>query len=202
QIIYLPWWHNVSNCIACVLKLKFTSDCQKYCENCLIFYTGCRYCLTTNIILGFTEQSQCKKCKRVSSIIFDIPKISSGNNDLDDFFVNLSINKFAKMIKNEYFFPFRITYSIYQDVNTRTFMEWIPYSQFANVKEIAKGGFGIIYQTTLLDNSINRDYRGQLSETKSETVILKRFKNSQDISKHFLNEVNILIFILSIYEII
>src|SRR5581483_4254945 len=47
-IIYLPWWYNNSNCNACRLKLKFTSDCQKHCGNCHIFYTGCRYCLTTN----------------------------------------------------------------------------------------------------------------------------------------------------------
>ncbi|PKY28192.1 kinase-like protein [Rhizophagus irregularis] len=47
-IIYLPYWYSLSNCEACNLKLKFTSDCQKYCENCFIFYTGCRYCLTTN----------------------------------------------------------------------------------------------------------------------------------------------------------
>jgi len=51
-IIYLPWWHNISHCKACKSYLKFTSDCQKYCEYCHIFYTGCRYCLTTDIIFG------------------------------------------------------------------------------------------------------------------------------------------------------
>ncbi|RGB41549.1 kinase-like domain-containing protein [Rhizophagus diaphanus] len=51
-------------------------------------------------------------------------------------------------------------------------IEWIPYSQFANVKEIARGGFGIIYCAT----------RNQKS------VILKKFKNSQDTSRYFLNE--------------
>src|SRR5205823_8043514 len=111
-IIYLPWWNATSRCNACRLKLKFTSDCQKYCENCLIFYTGCRYCLTTNIIFGFTNQSQCKKCKRVSSII---SKIDSGNNVLDDFLVNLRLDfynnlklaEFTDKVKNidKYFFP-------------------------------------------------------------------------------------------------
>ena len=69
-------------------------------------------------------------------------------------------------------------------------------SQITNMKKLAKGGFGIIYQATWLDGSISnsRSYRNS-----NETVILKRFKNSQDISKHFLNEVNILIFILFIY---
>jgi len=41
-------------------------------------------------------------------------------------------------------------------------MEWIPYSQFKNVKEIARGGFGIIYQATWLDGSINRDHNAHL----------------------------------------
>ncbi|CAB5364775.1 unnamed protein product [Rhizophagus irregularis] len=51
-------------------------------------------------------------------------------------------------------------------------IEWIPYSQFINVKEIARGGFGIIYCAT-------RDQK---------SVILKKFKNSQDTSRYFLNE--------------
>ncbi|CAB4410268.1 unnamed protein product [Rhizophagus irregularis] len=52
------------------------------------------------------------------------------------------------------------------------FIEWIPYSQFTNVEEIARGGFGIIYCAT-------RDQK---------SVILKKFKNSQDTSRYFLNE--------------
>ncbi|EXX57517.1 hypothetical protein RirG_206410 [Rhizophagus irregularis DAOM 197198w] len=39
-IVYLPWWD----------------------------YSRCRYCLTTNIIFGITEQSKCRKCKRVIDI--------------------------------------------------------------------------------------------------------------------------------------
>ncbi|PKK47795.1 hypothetical protein RhiirC2_803633, partial [Rhizophagus irregularis] len=44
-IVYLPWW-----------------DTSNYC------LTWCRYCLTTNIIFGITEQSKCRKCKRVIDI--------------------------------------------------------------------------------------------------------------------------------------
>uniref|UniRef100_U9V5S8 Protein kinase domain-containing protein n=1 Tax=Rhizophagus irregularis (strain DAOM 181602 / DAOM 197198 / MUCL 43194) TaxID=747089 RepID=U9V5S8_RHIID len=65
-------------------------------------------------------------------------------------------------------------------------MEWIPYSQFTNVEEIARGGFGIIYLATWLDGSIKVSYDRERSS--NETVILKRFKNSQDISRYFLNE--------------
>ncbi|UZO06252.1 uncharacterized protein OCT59_026581 [Rhizophagus irregularis] len=202
-IIYLPWWHRLPYCKACYLELKFTSDCQKYCGNCLIFYTGCRYCLTTNVIFGVTNQSQCKKCKRVSSIIFD----RSGNSDLDDFFVNLrleihnrlEITKFTDEIKNidKYYTPeflFNTIYSTFRNNKAEILMEWIPYSQFTNVKEIAKGGFGIIYQATWLDGSINNINNIEVHHVKSrkrrnnETVILKKFNNSQGISKYFLNE--------------
>jgi hypothetical protein len=204
-IIYLPWWHNISKCEFCKLKLKFTSDSQKYCENCFIFYIGCRYCLTTNIILGITNQSQCKKCKRKSSIIFDN---TSENGDLDDFLINprleihnrLKIAEFVDNIKNndKYYHPYTLLDNIVNhDGKAEIFMEWIPYSQFTNVKEIAKGGFGIIYQATWLEGSMMEDYPWK-KRRKNETVILKKFKNSQGISKYFLNEVKILIFILFI----
>ncbi|GBC38275.2 kinase-like domain-containing protein [Rhizophagus irregularis DAOM 181602=DAOM 197198] len=158
-IIYLPWWHNIPYCDACEISLTFTTDHQKYCTNCHIFYIGCRYCLTTNVIFGPTIQSQCRKCKRVSSIIFDITKINIGNSDLDNFLSNLrldvhnnlKITEFIGKIKDidKYFRPCDICSSIYQDIEIH--MEWIPYSQFKNIMEIAKGGFGIIYQAIWLD---------------------------------------------------
>jgi hypothetical protein len=74
SIIYLPLWYTANICF-CYEDLVFTSNCQKYCKNCFTFFIGCRYCLTTNIIFGITNQSQCKKCKRVSTIIFDITKL-------------------------------------------------------------------------------------------------------------------------------
>ena len=88
-------------------------------------------------------------------------------------------------------------------------MEWIPYSQFKDVKEIARGGFGIIYEAMWLNGSIINGANAQKlkrfrkdkieGRRNNETVILKRFKDSQDISKYFLNEVNtVLLFILFI----
>ncbi|RIA87816.1 kinase-like domain-containing protein [Glomus cerebriforme] len=176
-ILYLPWWYNNSKCKACNLDLIFTSNCQKYCARCHIFYTGCRHCLTTNIIFGLTVQSQCKKCKRILSVIY----ISSGNSDLDDFFLdnaydNLELIKFTKFaseikIIDRYFHPSDILDFI-RELNP--IVGWIPYSQFKNVTKIAEGGFSIIYKATWL--SIGR------------TVILKRFENSKYINKYFINE--------------
>src|SRR5262249_23248449 len=100
----------------------------------------------------------------------------------------LKIDEFTTNVKNidKYFLPFSIYDSIYENIKSDEFMKWIPYSQFTNIKKIAVGGFGIIYQAIWLDGSTT-------SGSKNEIVILKRFKNSQDISKYFLNEVSILI---------
>jgi hypothetical protein len=193
-VIYLQWWHNISFCDACIKPLIFTSDCQKYCEKCLIFYIGCRYCLTTNIIFGSIDQSQCKKCKRVSSI--DII-IFSGNSELDEFLLglfpnihnNLKTDEIVDKLKNidKYFLPLKISSTFNamfkhsnQSTQPENLMEWIRYSHFTNVTEIARGGFGIIYRATW----------------DQKSVILKKFKNSQDTSKYFLNEVETILIIV------
>ncbi|CAB4446060.1 unnamed protein product [Rhizophagus irregularis] len=197
-IFYLPCWLNINSCYSCYTLLKFTSDCQKYCENCFTFYIGCRYCLTTNIIFGITNQSQCKKCKRVSSIIFDVTRISSGNSDLDDFLDNsrleiynqLKLARFTDKKKN--IIPYILFHSTYKKCpnsfisKVEISMELIPYSQFTNVKELARGGFGIIFLANWLDGPIKGN--NNRKRNSNETVILKKFKNSQDISKYFLNE--------------
>ncbi|PKY15052.1 hypothetical protein RhiirB3_381332 [Rhizophagus irregularis] len=53
-------------------------------------------------------------------------------------------------------------------------INWTPYSQFKDVKEMTKGGYGVIHKATWLSNN--------------ETVILKRFENSKNSSNYFLNE--------------
>ncbi|PKY31247.1 kinase-like protein [Rhizophagus irregularis] len=174
-ILYLPWWHN-TNCNMCSSELTFTSDCQKYCTNCLIFYTGCRYCLTTNIIIGLTGQTHCKKCKRISLIIDNVVDRDLNdilfNNNIYDIYENLCLD-FVKPI-GEYFEPSALLYSIFKKVNMAIPIRQIPYSQFKDVKEMTKGGYGIIYKATWLSNN--------------KTVILKRFENPKNNNKYFLNE--------------
>ncbi|POG76255.1 kinase-like domain-containing protein, partial [Rhizophagus irregularis DAOM 181602=DAOM 197198] len=175
-ILYLPWWHDNSNCDLCHSELTFTSDCQKYCGNCPMFYTGCRYCLTTNIIFGLTGQTTCKKCKRISLIIdrnvfddFFLDDISYGNIDN----LNLEIANIIKSI-DRVFEPLTLLYSIFKKIKIAIPVRSIPYSEFKDVKEITKGGYGIIYKATWLNNN--------------KTVILKRFENSKINNKYFLNE--------------
>ncbi|GBC17479.2 kinase-like domain-containing protein [Rhizophagus irregularis DAOM 181602=DAOM 197198] len=113
----------------CSLELTFTSDCQKYCTSCLIFYTGCRYCLTTNIIFGLTGQTHCKKCKRISLIIDNVV-----DRDLADFLFNDNIYEdlsldFAKTI-DEYFEPLTLLNYIFKTKGRVKPVSWISYSQF------------------------------------------------------------------------
>ncbi|PKC68607.1 kinase-like protein, partial [Rhizophagus irregularis] len=183
SILYLPWWYNNHNCDACRSKLTFTSECQKYCAYCYIFYVGCRHCLTTNIIFGPIVQSHCKKCKKISVIIN-----SSVKSDIDDFLLyNVILDNLDKSRtcryrkKREYFKPWNVIFNLKGKISGNK-IKWIPYSQFTGIEEIAKGGYGIIYKAILL-NKDDISY-----PNKNETVILKRFENSKNISKYFFNE--------------
>jgi hypothetical protein len=171
-ILYLPWWDAYDECIICDSKLKFLSNCQKWCSHCLTVYTGCSYCLTTNIIFGFANQSQCKKCKRI--IVINAISIS-GNYNIDEFlyFTKVKINHIENCvnnISNNNSNPLDIYKNNFA---SRHIIKWIPYSQITNLKEIAEGGHGKIYKASINDN----------------IVAIKEFLNSQDLSKYFLNEV-------------
>ena len=199
-ILYLPWWDNCISCFNCDTNLKSISDCQKWCSHCHIIYTGCRYCLTTNVIFGITDQSQCRKCKRTSFIAIDTTLISSGNNNIDEFIYDTRINT---NIHNQIADYMKSTakdsnpLDVYELLNRvliplQFTIKWIPYSRFTNLEKIAEGGFGIIYKANYLDGIL--EYTGKTtSDNKTfTTVAIKKFLNSKDTSKYFLNEVIIL----------
>ncbi|UZN98863.1 uncharacterized protein OCT59_000148 [Rhizophagus irregularis] len=100
-ILYLPWWDIYDQCVVCSQKLEYVHQkselnielyCQKWCSHCFTIYTGCRYCLTINIIFGITNQTQCIKCKKISPINIDITNIISGNCIIDEFIVSTKLN--------------------------------------------------------------------------------------------------------------
>ncbi|CAB5210541.1 unnamed protein product [Rhizophagus irregularis] len=199
-ILYLPWWDASNKSSVCNHNLKFITDCQKWCSDCFIVYVGCRYCLTTNIIFGITDQTQCKKCKRISNIVIDITNISSGNHNIDEFLISTRTNidrhhKIANYMNdmNKNSDPLNVYRFIEHElkINTKRTMEWIPYSQIKNSEKIAEGGFGIIYKATWFKT----------------LAAVKRFSNSHDISKYFLNELKSLhrcydtLFIIKYYGI-
>ncbi|RIA83790.1 kinase-like domain-containing protein [Glomus cerebriforme] len=183
-ILCLPYWDNYKKCIVCSPSHELrciSSDCQKYCLSCYTTYIGCRYCLTTNIIFfGITDQSQCRKCKRISFIDIDIAKVNTGNINIDGFaasIIKINSNLIANMnLVNQNCNPL----DIYRIINNNNralipIIKYILYSQIKNLKEIARGGFGIIYKATWLD---------------SIDVAIKKFHNSQIIDKYFLNELS------------
>jgi hypothetical protein len=195
-ILYLPWWDIYDQCVVCSQKLEYIHQkselnielyCQKWCSHCFTIYTGCRYCLTINIIFGITNQTQCIKCKKISPINIDITNIISGNCIIDEFIVSTKINynnfqSIANYLDNNtnlnplniYGFIRNMLYLSKLDERE---IKWIPHFQIENKKEIAEGGFSIIYKAT---------YRVGMKDTD---VVLKKLRDSQNISKYFLNEV-------------
>ncbi len=188
-ILYLPWWDSFNKCLVCKFQLKVVSDSQKWCSGCYVVYNGCRYCLTTNIIFGLSEQSQCRKCKRITFLNINSIDTISGNNDIDEFFRTKRINHineiddYIKNIEGD-FNPLDVYAFINEKIDLKSIMVWIPYTRLKDLKEIARGGFSTIYQATWSDGGARID--GKL---RNGTVAIKRFSHPQDFSKYFLNEV-------------
>ncbi|KAG9294338.1 hypothetical protein G9A89_001843 [Geosiphon pyriformis] len=53
-----------------------------------------------------------------------------------------------EIIKNPIYVPLN---------NELNYYSWIPWERLSNIKEIGRGGFGIIYQATLIDGLINSE---------------------------------------------
>ena len=182
-ILYLPWWDAKDECIVCNQVLNFISNFQKSCSQCYTTYIGCRYCLTTNIIFGITDKSQCKKCKRILPInVINIANIGSGNYDIDEFhyYTRFNINNYHTIANYMNYYNQNQVW-IYNFIekdfvnNIQPIMEWIPFSQIEDLKQIGRGGFATVYKATWLKNN--------------QAVAVKRFF-SQDV-KILLNEVTI-----------
>jgi len=73
-------------------------------------------------------------------------------------------------------------------------IEWIPYSRFADITPIGKGGYGTIEMAYWLDGDIRRwDHaRNEWERHPGFAVVLKTLNNSQSLSVEFLNEVRII----------
>ena len=69
-------------------------------------------------------------------------------------------------------------------------MEWIPYSRLLVKRQIAEGGFGIVYSANWLDGAIynwNINYQ-QWNRNTYQLVALKILKNSSNLSFNLLKE--------------
>ncbi|CAB5189617.1 unnamed protein product [Rhizophagus irregularis] len=131
-IPYLPWWDNYNACIACYRYLEFGYDDYKWCSHCFIIHTGCRYCLTTNVIFGITDKSQCRKCKRILLINIDITNIINSNPIIEEFILSTRIkidsSKIASYVNNSHYY-LDVYKFIIDNVHTFKGAKWVPYSQ-------------------------------------------------------------------------
>ncbi|PKY54640.1 hypothetical protein RhiirA4_473568 [Rhizophagus irregularis] len=176
-ILYLPWWDASDQCISCDQSLESKSDCQKWCLSCFTIYMGCRNCLSTNIIFGITDQSQCRKCRRVmfinkidinaNEVTYDLRSIDNNSKSAIANYMNSIDNNFNPI------HVYNFVRKIFLNSRTDKLIKRVPYSQIANIEQVAKGGYGTIHKATWF----------------GKEVAIKRFSDSQYIRNSFLNEV-------------
>jgi hypothetical protein len=106
----------------------------------------------------------CKPCQ-INDLKDNFTNWTSGNEKIDNLIqeMQLKINKHRDII-----------------------FEWIPYSQFNDIKEISKDGSDTIYSAIWKDGSLNYDIFINKYIRNQNEVNLKYFQN---ITDEFLNEV-------------
>ncbi|CAG8656237.1 18690_t:CDS:2, partial [Acaulospora morrowiae] len=88
--------------------------------------------------------------------------------------------------------------------NVDYILEWIPFEQFYDIREIDKGAFSIVYLAYWMDGPLfKKAFPDKVSLKKNEKrfrifyreghikVMLKKLKKSQDISVEFINELKV-----------
>ncbi|RHZ54973.1 hypothetical protein Glove_421g50 [Diversispora epigaea] len=115
-------------------------------------------------------ENKCINCENLNqqnntcsdSKLIEIPKWTSGNYDVD---------KIIQMTQSD------------ENAKQWEIWRWIDYSKLKNVKYLAEGGFGSIWKAEWIDvpEEVFEFY-------KSNQVVLKKLKNSQEISSEFLKE--------------
>jgi hypothetical protein len=128
---------------------------------------NCPYCDKS-----FTEELWCKECDP-----FRIMEgWTSGNPDIDKF-IKDTMCKLAGHDKGQ----------------SNSFLEWVPFDRFTDIKEIGEGGFSKVYSATWIDGDAkyDRKYDGSCQKREPEPmkVALKRLNGSQNMSDKYLNEV-------------
>ncbi|CAB5363374.1 unnamed protein product [Rhizophagus irregularis] len=127
------------------------------------------YCKNCSKIYTSIKKKWCKPCQ-INNLKQNFTNWTSGNKEIDNLIqeMQLKINKYNDII-----------------------VEWIPYNQFNNIKEIGKGGFAIVYSAIWKDGPLYYDdkYYKELKRIPNKKVALKCLNNSQNINNEFLNEI-------------
>ncbi|CAB4431919.1 unnamed protein product [Rhizophagus irregularis] len=128
----------------------------------------CKYC---GKLYVEREQKWCKPCQ-IDNLRNNFKNWTSGNEKIDELIqeMQLKINH-------------------YKD----NMVEWIPYNQFKDIKEIGRDDFTALYSAIWIDGPLLYNRYGTEKEWIKEPnvkVSLKCLYNSQNITNEFLNEVN------------
>ncbi|RHZ84590.1 hypothetical protein Glove_79g126 [Diversispora epigaea] len=125
-------------------------------------YGICEECENKN-----TDNNWCLQCNS-QRFQQNFGNWTSGNKDLDEIIQELQSNC----------------------TTTHSFVEWIPYSKFEDIKYIDKGGFGKIYSANWKEGLIYRwnIHRKKMERIGNYRVALKSLNDSQNITNEFLNE--------------
>ena len=76
--------------------------------------------------------------------------------------------------------------------DSRYYIEWIPYDDLKDIREIGKGGFATVYLSKWTNGPRFVQYCTRYYY-ENGPVALKKLENSQNVSDEFLKEVNVLI---------
>ncbi|CAG8602811.1 14705_t:CDS:2 [Cetraspora pellucida] len=109
------------------------------------------------------ESKLCASCYYSKT---EFQNISSGNQDIDDLIKATHTNQLK----------FRL--------------EWIPFEDFTDIKQIGEGGFSEIYTTTWTRGRVTgwSDVKKKFNRSKNQMVVLKVLKDSKNINLAFLKE--------------
>ena len=130
----------------------------------------CEKCGKEYTIIKYNDDKWCEPCQ-INYLKENFTNWTSGNEKVDNFIQELQpkINNYIDVI-----------------------VEWIPYNQFDNIKEIGKDGLFTIYSAIWKNGQLNYDtckkiYKRNL-KNQNQKVSLKCF-NSQNSTDEFFNEV-------------
>ncbi|PKC72132.1 hypothetical protein RhiirA1_493363 [Rhizophagus irregularis] len=170
------------NCIYCGEKYIKALFCfwQKYCKKCLSRYIND---ITENDIyldVHYTMDLECSEHEISRTKIPQSIQECCGN----------CLAEFENIVKkiNEYFVPYDILeFIIKEKKQPKQNNKWIPYCQFKDVKEMTKGGYGIIYKATWS----NSNYISELENNKDIESLSLQNLNSNYISEELELDIDI-----------
>ncbi|CAB5388538.1 unnamed protein product [Rhizophagus irregularis] len=126
------------------------------------------YCKKCNNVYTNVDDQWCKQCQ-INYLKNNFINWSSENDVIDNFIQQRQLEANGRL-----------------DV----ILEWIPYNQFLNIKEIGKGGFATIYSATWKGGPLNYSVdKSKYTRILDKMVALKCLHNSQNITDEFLNEI-------------